>query len=249
MTERIDVAVIGAAGRMGSTVCQAVEDAPDMRLVGRYDVGDELGDLGGAQVVVDFTVPDASPGNVQAALAAGAAVVVGTTGWTKERIAALREQIEAAPGDPGVLIAPNFAIGAVLMMAFAQQAARFYESVEIVELHHPNKVDAPSGTAARTAALIGQARHEAGRGPVPDATQHDPDGARGAVVEGVHVHAVRQRGLVAHQEVLFGAEGEGLTIRHDSYDRVSFMPGVLHGVRGVLEHPGLTVGLENYLGL
>ena len=244
----IKVAVLGAAGRMGSTVCGAVEDAPDMELVGRFDEGEEFGDFGGAEVVVDFTVPDASPGNVRACLDAGVHVVVGTTGWTQERLDAVREQLAGKP-ELGVLIAPNFAIGAVLMMAFAAQAARFYESVEIIELHHPNKVDAPSGTAARTASLIGAARSEAGLGAVPDATTQDPDGARGAVIDGVHVHAVRQRGLVAHQEVLFGAEGEGLTIRHDSYDRVSFMPGVLEGVRGVLTHKGLTVGLENYLGL
>lgn len=244
----IKVAVIGAAGRMGATVCEAVENASDMELVGRYDLGDPLGDLGGAEVAVDFTVPDVSPSSVRACLDAGVNVVVGTTGWTPERLDAVRAQLADKP-DLGVLIAPNFALGAVLMMAFAQQAARFYESVEVIELHHPNKVDAPSGTAARTAHLIAQARAKAGLGPVPDATAHDPDGARGAVVDGVHVHAVRQRGLVAHQEVLFGGEGEGLTIRHDSYDRVSFMPGVLAGVRGVLTHKGLTVGLENYLGL
>lgn len=248
MSEIIDVAVIGAAGRMGSTVCDAVEAAEDMRLVGRYDVGDDLGDLGGARVAVDFTVPDSSPANVKACLDAGVNVVVGTTGWTEERLDTVREQLGERP-DLGVLIAPNFAIGAILMMSFARQAARFYESVEIVELHHPRKVDAPSGTAARTASLIATAREEAGLGPVPDATTQDPEGARGDSSTGVHVHSVRLRGYVAHQEVLFGAEGEGLTIRHDSFDRVSFMPGVLEGVRGVVRNPGLTVGLEHYLGL
>jgi 4-hydroxy-tetrahydrodipicolinate reductase len=174
--------------------------------------------------------------------------VVGTTGWDGSQLARLQEAVATYPGQ-GVLIAPNFAIGALLMMSFARQAARFYESVEIVELHHPDKVDAPSGTAARTASLIAGARADAGLGPVPDATTTDPAGARGADVDGVRVHAVRLRGLVAHQEVLFGAAGEGLSIRHDSFDRVSFMPGVLAAVRGVSSRPGLTVGLEHLLGL
>ena len=236
---------------MGSTVCEAVTGADDLELVGRFDMGDELGDLGGADVVVEFSVPDSSLDNVLRCLARGVSVVVGTTGWDEERLARVREGLHehTGSGPLGVLIAPNFAIGALLMMSFAAQAARFYESVEVIELHHPGKVDAPSGTAARTARLIAQARQEADLGPVPDATTQDPGGARGADVDGIRVHAVRQRGLVAHQEVLFGAQGEGLTIRHDSYDRVSFMPGVLAGIRGVREHPGLTVGLEHYLGL
>ena len=242
------VAVIGAAGRMGSTVCAAVEGADDMELVGRFDDGDDLGDLGGADVVVEFSVPSASAANVAHCVERGIHVVVGTTGWGEAALETLREQVSAQDG-VGVLIAPNFAIGAILMMSFARRAARFYESVEVIELHHPDKVDAPSGTAARTADLIGAAREEAGLGPVPDATTDDPDGARGALVRGVPVHAVRLRGLVAHQEVLLGGEGEMLTLRHDSFDRVSFMPGVLQGVRHVAEHPGVTVGLEHYLGL
>ena len=270
----ISVSVIGAAGRMGSEVCRAVEAAPDLSLVGRFDQGDDLGDLGGAAVVVEFSVPDASATNVAHCIDQGRHVVVGTTGWTEDKLAAVRSQLAAAndhaladptravpdptiggPSDPsgrppvGVLIAPNFAIGAILMMSFAQQAARFYESVEVVELHHPDKVDAPSGTAARTASLIARARADAGLGAVPDATASDPTGARGAHVDGIRVHALRLRGLVAHQEVIFGATGELLTIRHDSFDRVSFMPGVLEGVRRVADHPGLTVGLEHYLGL
>jgi 4-hydroxy-tetrahydrodipicolinate reductase len=244
----IKVSVIGAAGRMGSTVCRTVEASPDTQLVGRYDLGDDLGDLGGADVVVEFSVPGSAAANVASCIDRGRHVVVGTTGWTPEALAALTSQLAAKPG-VGVLIAPNFAIGAILMMSFAQQAARFYESVEIVELHHPDKVDAPSGTAARTASLIARARQEAGLGAVPDATSSDPSGARGARVDGISVHALRLRGLVAHQEVLFGAAGELLTIRQDSFDRVSFMPGVMAGVRQVGEHPGLTVGLENYLGL
>jgi len=244
----IKVSVIGAAGRMGSTVCRTVEASPDTQLVGRYDLGDDLGDLGGADVVVEFSVPGSAAANVASCIDRGRHVVVGTTGWTPEALAALTSQLAGKPG-VGVLIAPNFAIGAILMMSFAQQAARFYESVEIVELHHPDKVDAPSGTAARTASLIARARRDAGLGAVPDATSSDPGGARGARVDGISVHALRLRGLVAHQEVLFGAAGELLTIRHDSFDRVSFMPGVMAGVRQVGEHPGLTVGLENYLGL
>jgi 4-hydroxy-tetrahydrodipicolinate reductase len=242
------VAVIGAGGRMGTTVCAAVDAADDLELVGRFDVGDDLGDLAGADVVVEFSVPDASPGNVAHCVEQGVHVVVGTTGWSPDRLDSLRAQLGDDPS-VGVLIAPNFAIGAVLMMAFAERAARFYESVEVLELHHPDKVDAPSGTAARTAELLGAARDEAGLDPVPDATTHDPGGARGAVVHGIPVHSVRLRGLVAHQEVLLGGPGEMLTLRHDSFDRVSFMPGVLAAVRAVGEHPGVTVGLEHYLGL
>ncbi|KRE38114.1 4-hydroxy-tetrahydrodipicolinate reductase [Janibacter sp. Soil728] len=242
------VAVIGAEGRMGATACEAVEDAGDLELVARFDDGDDLGDLGGAQVVVDFTVLAASERNVRHCVERGVHVVVGTSGWTDDKASELRGEVEAK-GGVGVLIAPNFAIGAVLMMQFAKQAARFYESVEVVELHHPRKVDAPSGTATRTAELIAQARADAGLGDIPDATTDDPDGARGASVDGIPVHAVRLRGLVAHQEVLLGNEGEMLTIRHDSFDRVSFMPGVLTGVREVGKHPGVTVGLEHVLGL
>lgn len=253
-TSEIKVSVIGAAGRMGSEVCRAVEASDGLRLVGRFDHEDDLGDLAGADVVVEFSVPDASPANVAHCVERGIHVVVGTTGWDDARLETLGAQLDAAPpsssGSPvGVLVAPNFAIGAILMMSFAAKAARFYESVEVIELHHPDKVDAPSGTAARTARLIGAARAEAGLGDVPDATTHDPDGARGARVGGIPVHSVRLRGLVAHQEVLLGNSGEMLTIRHDSFDRASFMPGVIEGVRRVADHPGLTVGLEHYLGI
>ncbi|EWT03503.1 4-hydroxy-tetrahydrodipicolinate reductase [Intrasporangium oryzae NRRL B-24470] len=248
------MAVIGAGGRMGSEVVRAVEAAPGLSLVGAYGSGDELGDLGGADVAVELTVPGASPGNVAHCVERGVHVVVGTTGWDEARLEALRAQLDDAPparsgAGVGVLVAPNFAVGAILMMSFAAQAARFFESVEIVELHHPAKVDAPSGTAARTAVMIGAARDAAGLGAVPDATTHDPDGARGARVDGIPVHSVRLRGLVAHQEVLLGNVGETLTIRHDSFDRASFMPGVIAAVRAVGDHPGLTVGLEHYLGL
>ena len=233
---------------MGSEACRAVEAADDLELVARVGHGDDLGDLGGAQVAVELTVPDASPGHVQHCVERGIHVVVGTTGWDDARLSDLQRQLREAP-EVGVLIAPNFAIGAILMMQFARKAARFYESVEVIELHHPDKLDAPSGTAARTARLIAEARAEAGLDAVPDATTHDPGGARGARVDGIPVHAVRLRGLVAHQEVLFGGVGEMLTLRHDSFDRASFMPGVLAGVRAVANHPGVTVGLEHYLGL
>ena len=246
----VRVGVLGAAGRMGGEVCRAVEDADDLELVARVDVGDPLGRLvdSGAQVVVDFTHPDAVMANLEFCVRRGIHAVVGTTGFDQARLDTVRGWLAGASG-VGVLIAPNFGIGAVLMMRFASQAARFFESVEIVELHHPDKADAPSGTARRTAELVAAARAEAGAGPVPDATSAALDGARGAIVEGIHVHAVRLRGLVAHQEVLLGGPGEILTVRHDSLHRSSFMPGVLLAVRGVGARPGLTVGIEPLLDL
>ena len=248
MTTR--VAVLGAAGRMGGEVCRAVEAAEDLELVARLDVGDSLDALtdAEAQVVVDFTTPDAVMGNLERVVAAGIHAVVGTTGFDESRLAAVRTWLDAAPS-VGVLVAPNFSVGAVLMMRFAEQAAAWFESVEVVELHHPDKVDAPSGTARLTAERVAAARSKAGLGRAPDATTTALDGARGARVDDVAVHSVRLRGLVAHQEVLLGGPGELLTIRHDSLDRAGFMPGVLLGVRQVAEHPGLTVGLEPYLGL
>ncbi|MFN8136976.1 MAG: 4-hydroxy-tetrahydrodipicolinate reductase [Propionicimonas sp.] len=242
------VAVFGAGGRMGAEVCRAVEAAEDLELVAAVDAGDDRSGVEAADVVVDFTVPDAVMDNVAWCVERGIHMVVGTTGFTQERLDRVRELTGARPG-VGVLIAPNFSIGAVLMMHFAEQAARFFESAEIIELHHPNKVDAPSGTAQATATRIGHARAEAGLGPVPDATTSGLPGARGAEVAGIHVHGVRLRGLIAHQEVLFGAEGETLTIRHDSLDRAGFMPGVLAAVRAVGGLPGLTVGIDSLLGL
>ncbi|QPP06239.1 4-hydroxy-tetrahydrodipicolinate reductase [Streptomyces bathyalis] len=247
---KLRVAVLGSEGRMGSEAVKAVEAADDMELAVALDRDDDLADLtrSGAEVAVDLTHPDAVMGNLEHCVAAGIHAVVGTTGWTDERLDAVRGWLAASPGT-GVLIAPNFGIGAVLTMQFAQQAARFFESVEVVELHHPNKADAPSGTAVRTAQLIASAREEADLPGQPDATSTSLDGARGADVDGVPVHAVRLRGLVAHQEVLFGGEGETLTIRHDSLHRSSFMPGVLLGVRRVGSTPGLTYGLEHFLDL
>ena len=248
----IRVAVTGAAGRMGTTVCRAVEEAEGLELVARLDAGDPITaeNLNGADVTVDFTVPAVAEANVHALIDAGANAVVGTTGWTEESYARVREHL-ADPGAAGrsVLIAPNFALSAVLAMSFAAKAAPYFESAEVIELHHPNKVDAPSGTAMATARGIAAARADAGLGPVPDATQTDPLGARGAVVDGVHVHAVRLRGLTAHEEIVLGNPGEQLTIRTDSFDRASFMPGVVLAVRQVSSRPGLTVGLDALLDL
>jgi 4-hydroxy-tetrahydrodipicolinate reductase len=235
---------------MGSAACAAVDAADDLELVARLGSGDVLTDLmaAKAEVAVDLTRPDAVMANLQFCVENGIHAVVGTSGFDDERLATLRGWLADAPG-VGVLVAPNFAVGAVLMMRFAEQAARFFESVEIVELHHPDKADAPSGTARRTAEVVAAARRDAGLGPMPDATATALDGARGARVEGVPVHSVRARGLVAHQEVILGTPGETLTIRHDSYDRESFMPGVLLGIREVGSRPGLTVGLDALLGV
>jgi 4-hydroxy-tetrahydrodipicolinate reductase len=239
------VGVLGARGRMGAEVCRAVESADDLSLAAAVDVGDDREALREADVVVDFTSPDAVMDNLRWCIDAGLHAVVGTTGFDDARIDEVR-QLLAAKSGVGVVIAPNFGIAAVLMMRFAATAAPYFESVEIVELHHPNKVDAPSGTARRTAELVAKARE--GKAS-PDATTQSLDGARGADVAGVHIHAVRLAGLVAHQEVLLGGHGETLTIRHDSLSRESFMPGVLLAVREVASHPGLTIGIEELLGL
>jgi 4-hydroxy-tetrahydrodipicolinate reductase len=239
------VAVLGAAGRMGSEVVRAVEAAGDLELAAAYDVDDAI-DLAGVDVAVDFTHPDSVMGNLRACIDAGVHAVVGTTGFDDKRLDEVRGWLSAAPS-VGIVVAPNFGVAAVLMMQFAAQAARFFESVEIIELHHPRKVDAPSGTALRTAELVAAARK--GMPAMPDATTTSLEGARGSDVGGVRVHAVRLDGLLAHQEVLLGGHGETLTIRHDSYDRASFMPGVLLAVRSVRTRPGLTVGLESLLDL
>jgi 4-hydroxy-tetrahydrodipicolinate reductase len=242
------VGVLGAKGKVGSTMVGAVQAAEDLTLSAEVDAGDPVSLLteGNTEVVIDFTHPDVVMGNLEFVIGNGIHAVVGTTGFTAERL----EQVESWLADKpntSVLIAPNFAIGAVLSMHFAKQAAPFFESAEVIELHHPHKADAPSGTAARTAKLIADARK--GLPPNPDATSTSLPGARGADVEGIPVHSVRLAGLVAHQEVLFGTEGETLTIRHDSLDRTSFVPGVLLAVRRVRERPGLTVGLEPLLNL
>jgi 4-hydroxy-tetrahydrodipicolinate reductase len=246
----IRVAVLGARGRMGVEVCRTVEAADDLDLVAMVDAGDWLFNVAdaGAQVVVDFTHPDVALENVRFCIDHDIAAVVGTSGFDAGKLATVADWLTHKPG-LGVLVAPNFGIGAVLTMHFAQLAARFFDSAEVIELHHAGKVDAPSGTAAHTASLIAAARAAADSAPMPDATTQESPGARGATVDGVRVHSVRMAGLVAHQEVLFGTEGEMLTIRHDSLSRTSFMPGVLLAVRQVLDRPGLTVGLEPLLGL
>jgi 4-hydroxy-tetrahydrodipicolinate reductase len=241
------VGVLGAKGKVGATMVQAVEAADDLTFTAGVDAGDPLSLLIDSQteVVIDFTHPDVVMDNLKFLIDNGIHAVVGTTGFTDERLSQVRAWLADKPG--AVLIAPNFAIGAVLSMHFAKQAARFFESAEVIELHHPHKADAPSGTAARTARLIAEARK--GLPPNPDATSTGLEGARGADVDGIPVHSVRLAGLVAHQEVLFGTQGETLTIRHDSLDRTSFVPGVLLAVRTVRERPGLTVGLERLLDL
>jgi 4-hydroxy-tetrahydrodipicolinate reductase len=245
----INVGVLGARGRMGRQVCATIEAAPDTKLVAQVDEGDPLDLLTGCDVVVDFTHPGVVMDNLRWCVEHGLTAVVGTSGFADDRLTQVRSWVEAAP-EVRVLIVPNFSVGAVLMLRFAALAARFFESAEIIELHHANKVDAPSGTALRTASLIAEARAKAGLGAPPDATKQEVAGARGATVDDVHVHAVRLAGLLAHQEVLFGGHGETLTIRHDSLDRASFMPGVMLAVRGVAALPaGLTVGLEGLLGI
>jgi 4-hydroxy-tetrahydrodipicolinate reductase len=246
----IKVGVLGARGRMGQEVCRAIKSSNDLELVAEIDLNDSIEILKSskAEVLVDFTTPEVVMGNLKFAIENGIHAVVGTTGFDSTRLDTLKKLLTANP-KVGVLIAPNFGLGAVLMMQFAKSAAKYFESAEIIELHHPEKVDAPSGTATRTAELINEARQEANLGKMPDKTAKSLDGARGAKIGEVPIHSVRLRGLVAHQEVLFGDKGELLTIRHDSLDRSGFMPGVLVGVREVSFNPGLTVGLEHYLKL
>ncbi|SDR94338.1 4-hydroxy-tetrahydrodipicolinate reductase [Corynebacterium timonense] len=246
----IKVGVLGAKGRVGSAVVAGVKDVEGLELVAEVDHGDSLELLtdNGVDVVVDFTTPAAVMDNLKFCIGHGIHCVVGTTGFDDGRYEQVRAWLEEQP-EVGVLIAPNFAISAVLTMAFARQAAPYFESAEVVEYHHPNKLDAPSGTATKTAQGIAEARREAGLGTIPDATEQSLDGARGADVDGVKVHAVRMTGMVAHEEVIFGTRDQSLTIRQDSYGRESFVPGVVEGIQKVADHPGLTVGLDAYLGL
>ena len=246
----IKVAVLGAKGRMGSQACDAIKSAADLELVAQIDLGDSLELLrqSGAQVAVDFTHPDSVMSNLEFSIKNGIHVVVGTTGFDETKLNLLNNLLAHNP-KVGALIAPNFGLGAVLMMQFAAKAAPYFDSVEIIELHHPAKADAPSGTATRTAELITEARRDFGSTTMPDATTSALEGARGARVGDVPIHSIRLRGLVAHQEVVLGGLGETLTIRHDSLDRAGFMPGVLLGIRNVVNHPGLTFGLEHYMNL
>ena len=242
------VAVLGAKGRMGAETVAAIESASDLTLSSALDLGDSLDQLikAGTEIIVDFTHPDAVMKNLEFAINNGIHVVVGTTGFDDKKLSELKNLLSKNP-KVGALVAPNFGLGAVLMMQFSQKAAQYFESVEIIELHHANKVDAPSGTAIRTAELITDARKQSKKGEMPDASKTIIPGARGAKVGDVPIHSVRSHGYVAHQEVIFGDSGETLTIRHDSINRTGFMPGVLIGVRNVAKHPGLTVGLENYM--
>ena len=244
------VGVLGAHGRVGTAIVAAVEADDNLTLAAALDHGDDLQQLvdSGAEVVVDFTVPDAVMNNVEFCVKHGIHCVIGTTGWTEERYSQVREWLQDSEGT-GVLVAPNFAISAVLTMKFAEMAAPFFESAEVIELHHPNKKDAPSGTAVHTAEGIARARKDAGMGEQPDATEQTLEGARGADVDGIPVHAVRMTGMVAHEQVIFGTRGQSLTIKQDSYDRESFVPGVLIGVEKIGQNPGLTIGLESFLGL
>jgi 4-hydroxy-tetrahydrodipicolinate reductase len=248
MSAKIRVGVLGARGRMGAEVVKAVNNSTDLELVAELDLGDSLDQLlsSKAQVVVDFTTPDSVMKNLEFLIQNNIHAVVGTTGFDAARIDSLSKELSKHP-EVGVLIAPNFAIGAVLMMEFAEKAARYFDSAEIIEMHHPAKVDAPSGTAARTAELMTQARKDSKKAPMPDATKQSLDGARGSKVGDIPIHSIRAQGLVAHQEVLLGGVGETLTIRHDSLDRAGFMPGVLLGVRSVINHPGLTHGLDKFM--
>ncbi len=248
--EPLRVGVLGSRGRVGKAICESVRAAEDLVLAAEVDQGDDLHALLEAtvQVVVDFTHPDAVMDNLRFCVEQRIHAVVGTTGFDDDRLSQVSGWLSEAPG-VGVLIAANFSLGAVLMMRFATQAAPYFESVEVVEMHHPDKADAPSGTARRTAQLVAEARAEAGVAPAPDATSTAIAGARGADVDGVPVHSLRVRGMLAHQEVLLGGPGETLTLRHDSLDRASFAPGVLLGVRGISDHPGLSIGLEHLLGL
>ncbi len=261
----IRVLVAGAAGRMGSEVVRAVTAAEGMTVVAAVDPGvsgcsvtdtegahiECMSDLEAAieaaspDVMVDFTRPDVVEGNLRIALAAGINCVVGTTGLSEELLGEL-----AALAQKGACLffAPNFAIGAVLMMQFAERAARFMPHVEVIELHHDQKLDAPSGTAIRTARLIAAARSSAPASPGAETELPEMSGARGATVSGVRVHSVRLPGLVAHQEVLFGGQGQTLSLRHDSIDRTSFMPGVVLACREVGSHEGLVIGLEKLMG-
>jgi 4-hydroxy-tetrahydrodipicolinate reductase len=263
-TNRIKVGVFGAGGRMGATVCAAVAAAPDLELVAAvdpYHAGVDLQQLGvsdtglrvarsadeladaGAEVAVDFTVLDAARENLRWCAEHGVHAVVGTTGFSDDDLTDLRARFAAA--NTNAVIAPNFAIGAVLMMRFAEIAAPYFETAEIIELHHDQKVDAPSGTAMLTAERMAGASDEWATDPTEKVVA---DGARGGSgAGGIRIHSVRLRGMVAHQEVLLGTTGQSLSIRHDSYDRTSFMPGVLLAVRGIQRRSGLTIGLDALL--
>ena len=264
----LKVLVNGADGRMGSQVVKAVYEDKELELVGGVsitNIGKDMGELAGIgtldmvvreglgqaidelkpDVVVDFTSPKAIFNNAKTVIEHGVNMVVGTTGLTAEQRGELGKMADAK--GTCIFIAPNFGLGAVLMMKISTEVAKYLPDVEIIEMHHNNKLDAPSGTSIMTANMIAAARAEAGIEPAPDKTHESLDGARGAKVDGITIHSVRLPGYVAHQQVMFGGYGEYLTIRHDSIDRKSFMPGVILAVKKVGSHPGLTFGLENFL--
>ena len=244
----IKVAVLGAKGRMGAEVVKAVTNASDLELVANIDQNDDFNIVknSGAQVAVDFTTPDVVMNNLELLINAGISPVVGTTGFNEEKISKLQKMLQSN-SQVSLRLVPNFSIGAILMMRFAKAATKFYDSVEIIEYHHPNKIDAPSGTAVRTAQIIAEERKLNNLGNNPDATISEVPGSRGSKIDGIPVHAVRMQGLVAHQEVVFGSHGETLTIRHDSFDRESFMPGVLLAIRNIGKKPGLTIGIDDLI--
>ena len=246
----IRVAVIGAKGRMGSHAVDAINDAEGLELVAALGSSDSLETLldQNIDVAVELTVPKSTEDNVTFLVENGIDTVVGTTGWDNDRLARLEGTLKNHP-QTAVLIAPNFSIGAVLAMRFAELAAPYFDSAEVVEIHHTRKLDAPSGTANHTAQRIAAARNAAGLPAVPDSTESDPQGARGAVIDGIHVHAIRQQGMNAHEEILFGSDGEALTIRTDSHSTSAFMPGIVTAVRSIADYTGLIHGLENMLDL
>lgn len=246
----IRVAVIGAKGRMGSHAVDAINDAEGLELVAALGSSDSLETLldQNIDVAVELTVPKSTEDNVTFLVENGIDTVVGTTGWDNDRLARLESTLKDHP-KTAVLIAPNFSIGAVLAMRFAELAAPYFDSAEVVEIHHTRKLDAPSGTANHTAQRIAAARNAAGLPAVPDSTESDPQGARGAVIDGIHVHAIRQQGMNAHEEILFGSDGEALTIRTDSHSTSAFMPGIVTAVRSIADYTGLIHGLENMLDL
>lgn len=246
----IRVAVIGAKGRMGSHAVDAINDAEGLELVAALGSSDSLETLieKNIDVAVELTVPKSTEDNITFLVENGIDTVVGTTGWDNDRLARLEATLKNHP-ETAVLIAPNFSIGAVLAMRFAELAAPYFDSAEVVEIHHTRKLDAPSGTANHTAQRIAAARNAAGLPAVPDSTESDPQGARGAVIDGIHVHAIRQQGMNAHEEILFGSDGEALTIRTDSHSTSAFMPGIVTAVRSIADYTGLIHGLENMLDL
>jgi 4-hydroxy-tetrahydrodipicolinate reductase len=243
----IKVGVFGSEGRMGATVCDAVSADAELELVARVDIDDDPKAMveAGAEVAVDFTTPDSVKANVRFCLDNGIHSVVGTTGLTEDDLSELATW--ATSTQANVFVAPNFALGAVLMMRFAQQAAAHFSTAEIIERHHERKLDAPSGTALRTAQMMNAARRQPWK--TASGGTESLSGSRGGDVDGIHIHSLRVPGSVAHQEVVLGAPGETLTIRHDSLDRASFMPGVILAVKKVAGLEGLTVGLENLLDL